>query len=59
MFIVKFTLPIAPNVVPLTVFTYSVFFMMSTLSEIFLKSWYKTEEHIAPVSNTAMIGSQP
>ena len=37
--------------------THSFFLMMSALSEIFMKSWYVIQEHIAPVWNKGMIGS--
>ena len=58
MFVVKWTMPIGPKIVPLAVFTLSAFLMTSTLSEIFMKSWYKIQNHVAPVLNTAMIGSK-
>ena len=56
IFIVKCTMPIGPKVVQLAVFTHSVYLIMSTLSEIFVKCWYKVEEHVVPVSNKAIIG---
>ena len=55
MFSVKCTIPIGPKDVPLNVFTHSVFLMMSTLFEIFMKSWYEIQEHVVPVSNGVMI----
>ena len=58
MFIVNCTIPIGPRVALLAVFTHSDFFTMSTLSEILAKSWYEMQEHVAPVSNRAIIGSQ-
>ena len=58
MFIVKCTIPMEPKVVPLSVFTHSDFLTLSTLSKIFVTSWYEIEEHVAPVSNRVMTESQ-
>ena len=58
MFIVKCAIPIGPKVVLLAVFTCSDFLIMSALSEMFVKNLYETQEHVAPVTNKAMIGPQ-
>ena len=58
MFFFKCTIPMGPNVVPLTACTHSVFIMMSTSSMIFMKGWYEIQEHVALVLNRDMIRSQ-
>ena len=58
MFIIGDVKPIGPGVAPLAVFTSSFFFTIFTLIDIFIKSWYKIQEQVPPVSNTASMGSQ-
>ena len=58
MVIVKYTIPIRPKVVPLAVFTHSVFLIRSTLSEIFTKRCYEIQDLVVLVLNSAIIGSQ-
>ena len=56
MLIIKGTILIGPKeVVPLAVFTHNVFLVMSTLPAIFVNRWYNIQEHVAHVSNRAMI----
>ena len=55
MSIIKGTIPIRPKVVPLVVFTHSVFHVMSTLPDIFVNRLYEIKEHVAHVSNRAVI----
>ena len=39
--------PIGPRVLLVAVFTHSVFFIIFTLSDISVKSWYKMHEQVA------------
>ena len=48
MFIVSYILPNGPNIAPLDVFTHNVFFIIFTLSEILVKSWYEMQCNVAP-----------
>ena len=47
MFIVSCTIPIGPRVVPLAVFIHSAFFIMSSVSNYFVKSWHEMLEYVA------------
>ena len=58
VFMVTYVKPIGPKVALLTVFTCNVFFIIFTLSEILVKSWYEMHEQVASVLNRAIIGSQ-
>ena len=49
MSMIKGTIPIGPEAVQLAMLTHSVFFVISTLSDIFVKRWYEIQEHVAPV----------
>ena len=48
---------IGPNLAPLAIFTFNGFLIMLILSAIFLKLCCQMHEHVAPVSNRAVIGS--
>ena len=58
MSIVKGAIPIRAKVVPPAEFTQSAFCAITILSDIFINRWYEIQDHIAPVSNIAMIASQ-
>ena len=49
--------PIGPNVAPLAKLTFKGFFIMLTLSETFWNICCDMHEHVAPVSNRAVLGS--
>ena len=44
-----------PNVAPIAVFTFNVFLIKFILSSIFLNTCFEIYEHVAPVSNRALL----
>ena len=58
MFVVSCMKLIGPKCAPLAVFTHNVFIIIFTLSDILVKSMYKMQEQVAPVSKRAVTGSQ-
>ena len=58
MFIVSCVKSIGPKAAPLAVLGHTFFFIILSLSESLVKSWYKNHEQVAPVSNIAPTESQ-
>ena len=57
MFNSKGVIPIGPEIVLLAVLTFMDFLIMLTFSEMFINNCCDMHEHVAQVSNRAVIGS--